>query len=141
VPRLLCVTVGLPRAGQAAWAKRQGVPVVSLDAVRLAFQNRPFIQETEEWVWAVVRVMVRSLFFAGHDCVILESTFHLRRQREQWMSNDLWSTVFCRFCDSPGQCQEQAVQDNRPEMVPLIDRLANSFEEPDPDEGWCIDID
>jgi predicted kinase len=62
----LVLTVGPPRAGKTTWSQAQGVPIVNPDSVRLALHGRAFFPQAEAMVWAIVGVMVRSLFAAGH---------------------------------------------------------------------------
>jgi predicted kinase len=72
--KTLIMTVGLPRSGKSTWAIAQGHPVVCPDAIRLALHGQPFIATAEPVVWATAKLMVASLFEAGHGVVILDAT-------------------------------------------------------------------
>lgn len=91
---LICL-VGLPRSGKSTWAKSQAWPIVNPDAVRLAIHGQRFITEAEPFVWATVRAMVKALFLAGHNIVILDATNTTRKRRDEWLSNE-WVTYFAR---------------------------------------------
>lgn len=81
---VLHIMVGLPRSGKSTVAKAMGHPIVSPDAIRLALHGERFLQQAEPMVWTLSRLMVESLFKAGHTDVILDSCSHTKRQRERW---------------------------------------------------------
>jgi predicted kinase len=130
----LIATVGLPRSGKSTWARRQGVPVVNPDSIRLALHGQPFIEEAEPWVWLFARTMVRSLFLAGHPTVILDATNVTRRRRREWVDGD-WELRFEVFRTPAEVCIERALADGREYLVPVIERMAARFEPVDPSEG------
>lgn len=127
--RRLIVTVGLPYSGKTTWAKEQGHPMVSADAVRLALHGQRFVALYEPMVWAVVETMVRALFLAGHDTVILDVTENTAKRRERWIgfdlgNGDLARTVFCVFDTPVAKCLERANLANDATIVPIIERQA-----------------
>lgn len=123
------MTVGLPRSGKSTWAREQsrehGYPMVNPDSIRLAIHGQPFITSAEPFVWATAKVMVRSLFLAGHDTVILDSTNTTRRRRDDWRSKD-WFREFKEFDTGPAECRERAGLD--PTMWEVIHRMAYQYE-------------
>jgi len=123
---LIC-TVGLPRSGKSTWAKQQGVPVVNPDSIRLAIHGQAFIASAEPVVWAVAKYMVKALFLAGHDTVILDATNVSRRRRDEWRSNE-WNTVFKVILTEKEECIRKAVENKQPELVDVIERMCRSFE-------------
>ena len=92
----LILTVGLPQSGKSTWARRQGHPIVNPDSLRLALHGKPFIGLAEPFVWAIAKVMVRALFLAGHDTVIVDATNTTRKRRDDWKSRD-WERKFQVF--------------------------------------------
>ena len=70
----LILTVGLPRSGKSIWAKKQGIPIVNPDSIRLALHGKAFILEAEDFVWTIAYTMARALFLAGHETVIIDAT-------------------------------------------------------------------
>ncbi len=125
--KTLILTVGLPRAGKSTWANQQGLPIVSVDAVRKSIYGQQYIGSAEPLVQATMQVMVRALFYAGHDAIILDQTNFLESIRDEW-HDEKWHRLF-RVFDVPKEvCVERARSDGRQELIPLIERLATRFE-------------
>lgn len=125
--KLLVVLCGLPRAGKSTLARKLGIPIVEPDAVRLAFQGRPFIPETEEWVWCMVRTMVRALFYADHNNVVTCGVFGTPSQRAQWLPNGLWFPVFVHVTTPASVCIERAKASLREDLIKHIQNLSRNW--------------
>lgn len=131
---LLIVTVGLPRSGKSTWAEidreTMGSATVCPDAIRLAIHGQAFVREAEPLVWATALVMVRALFHAGHPRVVLDSTNTTRERRRTWYDDPggLWRTRFLVFIDSGDECARRAAAGGRPDLLPVIDRMAAAWE-------------
>jgi predicted kinase len=123
----------LPRSGKTTWAKGQGYPIVCPDAVRLALHGLRFVPLAEPLVWAIVKVMVRALFLAGHDIVIVDATNTTRKRRDDWQSKD-WTTLFQVIGTPKDECIRRARAINDEEIVPIIERQAEQFEPLESDE-------
>lgn len=108
--KLLICTVGLPRSGKSTWSraysKQHGIPIVCPDAVRYAIHGQRFVYHAEQYVWATVNAMIRALFIAGHNQVILDATNVTRKRRDVLKSDD-YEVAFhhidtpvelCKFC-------------------------------------------
>jgi predicted kinase len=128
---LLICTVGLPRSGKSTWAQAfaaaHATPVVNPDSIRLALHGQPFVAAAEPFVWAIAKVMVHSLFQAGHATVILDATNTTKKRRDEWLSKR-WATVFHRFDTPQDVCEIRAMESGRPDMVPIIQKMAAEFE-------------
>lgn len=124
---VLIVCVGLPRSGKSTWARAQGYPVVNPDSIRLALHGQPFIALAEPFVWATAKVMVRSLFLAGHTRVILDATNVTRKRRDEWKGEG-WAVRFRQFLECDETCWQRAVDSGRPELIPVIERMAKEWE-------------
>ncbi len=123
---LLC-TVGLPRSGKTTWARKQNLPIVSPDAIRLALHGQRFIAEAEPHVWAIAKTMVRALFLAGHSHIILDATNMTRKRRDEWQSIE-WKTFF-KIIDTPARvCLDRAKAEGDEYIVPVIERMAAQYE-------------
>lgn len=134
--KILICTVGLPRSGKSTWAKSQAYPVVNPDSVRLAIHGERFIAIAEPYVWATVRAMVRALFLAGHDHVILDACNNSRKRRDGWRSGE-WATFFKYFDAPAGVCKGRSLQLGDEGIIPIIERMAEKFEPPrDDEELW-----
>jgi len=134
--KTLILCVGLPRSGKSTWVSKKikDFVVINPDSIRLAIYNQPFIQEAEPFVWMLSKYMVESLFLAGHDKIILDSTNITKKARDFWES-DKWVRRYKFFKTSKEICIERAKKDGRDYLIPIIERMASSFE-PVEDEEW-----
>jgi len=137
----LILTVGLPRSGKTTWAKQMGVPIVNPDSIRLALHGQPFIGLAEPFVWAIAKTMVRALFLAGHDNVIVDATNTTRKRRDDWKSSS-WVREFKVF--GGPELKDEFIRraramDSTPEhiegLVGAIERMAEQWEPVKDDEA------
>jgi predicted kinase len=132
--RRLVMTVGLPRSGKSTWARQVGSPIVNPDAIRLSLHGASWRAEAEPMVWAVAKLMVAALFEAGHDQVILDATNTTRARRDDW-EDKRWHRIYMPF-DTPKEvCAERAIATGKPDLLPVIERMAAAFE-PVQEEEW-----
>src|SRR5690606_4610083 len=75
------------------------------------------------------KLMVRSLFLAGHAAVALDATNLTVRAREQWASPD-WSRELIWVQTPAHVCRSRAEAAGDPEILPVIDRMAGQVELP-----------
>jgi predicted kinase len=122
------MTVGLPKSGKSTWAKQQNLPIVNPDSIRLAIHGNHFISEAEPVVWLIAKYMVKSLFLAGHDKVILDATNITKKRRDEWISKS-WNIDFKLFTNvSIEECLTRAKIDNDLAIEAVIYRMANEYE-------------
>ena len=131
--KLLICMMGFPRSGKSTWVKDQNVPIVSPDAIRLAIHGQRFWAPAEKQVWATANLMVRALFNAGHDTVIMDATNITRKQRDQWDSTE-WETVFHHVDTNQTICESRALHDQMPDLIDVIRRMSEEFEPLEDDE-------
>jgi predicted kinase len=131
--KTLVMLVGLPRSGKSVSARNLGIPIVSPDAIRISLHGRRFYAETEAFVWALARVMVASLFRAGHDRVALDACNHTRKRRAEWKS-DQWSRSYVIKNASPETCMTVARMEKDEEIQPVIARMSAEYEPVQADE-------
>lgn len=129
---LIC-TMGLPRCGKSTWARNQSFPIISPDAVRLALYGQRFWAPGEKMVWALVPIMVRTLFESGNSTVILDATNISRWQRDQWQSDE-WETVFHHIDTPVTVCVQRAIDTNQMDLVDVILKMNEEFEPLEGDE-------
>ena len=127
VKRKLICTVGLPRSGKSTWARKQGHPIVNPDSVRLAMHGQRFQALAEPFVWAVVHCMVKALFLAGHNVVILDATNTTKKRRDEWISKG-WDTVFLVVGTLAHECIRRAKAEGDEVIIPVIERMYESYE-------------
>lgn len=126
----LVLCVGLPKSGKTTWARAQGCPIVSPDAIRLALHGQRYVQAAEPFVWATAHVMVRALFGAGHDRVIVDATNMTRTRRDDWRE-DGWLLAVQNFSAPLAECVSRAAAEGDEEIIPTIERMAAKSEPPD----------
>ncbi len=124
---LIC-TVGLPRSGKSTWARGQAYPIVNPDAIRLAMHGQRFSAQAEPFVWLHAKLMVRSLFGAGHKYVILDATNVSRKRRDEWRSESEWGLFFKHIITDPETCLQRAIAANDGAMMDVINRMEREFE-------------
>lgn len=127
---VLIMTHGLPRSGKSTWARKQGLPIVCPDAIRLAKTGLRWFGPIEHEVWATTRTMVRALFLAGHKTVILDSTTGTRSQRGMFLpSPDVpWRRYLKVVPTDKDTCIRRAVAGPYPELIEVIDFMARTWE-------------
>lgn len=125
--KVLIATVGLPQSGKSTWARTQAYPIVCPDEIRTALHGHRFAAEAEPFVWAIAKVMVRALFGAGHQFVILDACNTTRKRRDEWKSPE-WALRFRSSFESVDVCIERALAVGDEELVPIIGRMAEQFE-------------
>jgi predicted kinase len=142
--KLVCL-VGLPRSGKTTHAtylrKVHGAAVVNPDSFRLALHGRRYCQEAESFVWAAVWLAVRALFLAGHDLIVLDATNVSRKRRAACKAADgLWVVEYHVLPATADECLAVASREGDEEIVPVIERMAGSFEPVSPEEGPVLEV-
>ena len=119
----LILTVGLPYSGKSTWARANEFPIVCPDKIRFALHGQRYEQLAEPMVWAIAKIMVRSLFLAGHTNVVLDATNTTSNRRDEWISDD-WSRMYV-VCDiSKEGCIRRARKADDEYIVEIIERMA-----------------
>ncbi len=124
----LFLTVGLPRSGKSTWAREQGCPIVNPDSIRLALHGSNYQALAEPFVWAIAKTMVRALFLAGHAKVVLDATNTTQARRHEWRGD--WRVQYQLFDVPADVCIERAKASGREDLIPVIERMAESFSIP-----------
>lgn len=117
----LHIVVGLPRAGKSTLCRTLGFPIVETDAIRKALHCFPFVVEREDEVWYITKVMIDSLFAAGHQDVILDATSHTSTLRNKWV---LYNRIYHEVRTSPEECCIRAAQRDQDYLIPVIQQMA-----------------
>lgn len=123
---MLYLTIGLPRSGKTTWVRRQNIPMVNPDSIRLAIHGKAFDLKHEDIVWWTAKIMVESLFIAGHKVVVLDATNVTKARRDRWISED-WDRTAVVFAEPNLELLKgRAVE--TPALAGVIDRMAKQFE-------------
>lgn len=119
--------IGLPYSGKTTVAREMGHPMVNPDSIRLAMHGHRFIPEAEDVVWAIARIMVRALFLAGHDTVIVDACNVSQKRRDEWMKPG-WENQWV-LCDAdPDVCKDRALKRGDTDIIPSIDRMNEEWD-------------
>ena len=119
--------VGLPRSGKSTAAKKLGYPIVEPDAIRQVMHGTHWRAEIEPLIWGIADLMVRSLFAAGHENVILDAVNHTDERRRKWLSPD-WCVRF-HVIDTPvSECITRAKTTKQEYLIPIIERMGAQWQ-------------
>jgi predicted kinase len=133
--KTLHVMVGLPRSGKTTWLANtlmRRYPVVSGDAIRLALHGKRFLPAAEYMVSMFMNYMIRALFIAGHENVVVDECAVTEALRKKRISR-FWLTVFHVMNTPPLVCKNRAIKEKDQEILPVIDRMAGEWEDPTSD--------
>jgi len=131
--KTLILTVGLPRSGKSTWAKeyskKHGYPIVNKDSIRLALHGQRFILEAEDMVHTITKIMVKALFNAGHDTIILDETNIIKERRDAWKLSDDIELWYKPFYVEISTLKQRAKDTNQLDLIEVIEKMANKFED------------
>ena len=100
----------------------------------MALHGQPYIQEAEGFIWAVAYLMVKALFIAGHNYVIVDATNYSEKRKLAWKKHFPGHAIRLHFFNtSEGECIERAKADGREDLIPVIERMAAN-EEPNAEQ-------
>lgn len=140
--KVLKMMVGLPRSGKSTVAAYMGCPTVNPDAIRLALHGQAFVPDAEAMVWVMTEYMIRALFLAGHDTVILDATNITRERRDKFRSKR-WIRWFYELSTDNETCCQRAITSGKDFLLPIINdmdvkREAITTDELLPNERWYL---
>src|SRR5512140_3669114 len=81
----IIVLVGFPASGKSTWAREQGLPVLSSDAMRGFLRGDETDQSTNREVFSTLREMLRRRVELGARVTIIDSTALSPRERRCWI--------------------------------------------------------
>lgn len=137
MPRLIAMH-GLPRSGKSTIAQElskyyHGAPIVNRDAIRLALTDQVYVGKAEPFTRAIYKVMIASLFLAGHEYVIADETHYSRAARD-FVRDGPWETCFYVVPTSAAECVVRANKTNQPWLLDVIPAMAARHEPLQDDE-------
>jgi len=133
--KTLYVMVGLPRSGKSSFAQNNTdtTPIANPDSIRKAM-GHVYYAPIEPMVWAVTKLMVRSLFLAGHNTVCLDACNVSKERRDEWINPLEWDTRFvCVHTEDSLEkqveiCKARAVATQQEYLIPVIDSMAKQWD-------------
>lgn len=129
--KTLIAMVGLPYSGKSTKAreisKKTGAPIVCPDTIRIALYSKKFVYDAEPMVWSIASIMVRALFLAGHNTVILDSTNISEKRRNQWRDSR-WTVKWCVVDTKKADCMRRAFAVNDEVIYPVIEKMTLEYE-------------
>ena len=125
---LICM-MGLPRSGKSTHARelsaRYGAPIVNRDSIRLALHGNRYEKNAESMVKSIVEIMVRSLFLAGHDRIIVDETNLTLARRDFWriVAGESVEVCFVHISTEPSICKERAIATGQEDLIEIIGKM------------------
>ena len=128
---------GYPRSGKSTIArelsKQYGAPIVNRDNIRLALHGQTYAAVAEPMTRAIYKIMIHSLFLAGHEYVIADET-HWSRAARDFVRDGPWDTQFYWVLTNDYECIRRAQATNQPWLVPVIEEMSLRHEPLEDDE-------
>jgi len=126
--------MGFPRSGKSIWCetkRKQGIPVVCPDQIRLSTHGKLIDWDKEGLVWNRVKFMVQYLFDQGYEEVIFDATnYRLRNRKEpkKWAKTLGVNISFKHFKTSKEECIQRAKNGEREDLIEVIEKQSNLFQ-------------
>lgn len=136
----LYVMVALPRSGKSTYVNEhfKDIVKVSADQLRLLTYGKRFRFEGESKVWYTRQIMLRALMEQGLD-IVIDETNTIKKSRKEILSlakQYSYDTVAIVIKTDKEICTQRAIQTNQEDLVPVIERMAESYDEVTEEEGF-----
>ena len=135
----LIVLVGLPGSGKSTWAERQGVGVLSSDAVRALLTGDAENQSANSLVFPTLRYLLTMRMKAGAEPTILDATSLTPKERKAWIRavESLGGEAEAVYFDTPlSVCKARNAARARVVPEDVMDRFAARLVPPSEAEGF-----
>lgn len=149
VPRKVVLAIGLPGAGKSTYFARKGIVPLSSDLIRELLYDNVADQRHPEWVFALLRDLLRHRLQAGAQTTYIDATNLTRFFRRPFlqMAQEFGCAVEAIYFDVPLEvCLEQnrkrqnvtagPARDARVVPEDVLRRMARRVEPPTREEGF-----
>jgi predicted kinase len=130
------VLVGLPGSGKSTWAAKQGLPVLSSDAIRELIADDVGDQTIHRQVFAAIRFLLKQRIAAGRPVTCIDATHLTPWERRAYLRmKDV--AVEAVYFDVPAEvCKERNRRRKRVVPDEVIDKMARKLVRPTRAEGF-----
>ena len=135
LPRLL-VLVGLPGCGKSTWARDQGLPTVSSDAMRHLLADDITNQSIHKQVFAAMRYLIRQRIALGRPVTCVDATHLTPKERRPYFRIKGCRIEAVYFQVSVDVCQQRNALRDRVVPPDVIERMAAKLVRPSKKEGF-----
>ena len=125
----LIITIGLPKSGKSTWARKQNLPIVNPDSIRLALHGKRYEPLAEDMVWAIHFIMIRSLILAGHSKIIVDATHITEKRRTPYkIKFPDCKLTYHTVNTGRAECIRRAEEERDTEIIPIIENMASKID-------------
>jgi predicted kinase len=137
----LTMMCGLPRSGKSTWVeenKLDGEVILSADKLRYLVYNQRFWTGGEPLMWAVHGIILKMLLEQGVDIIVDETnvTKAIRGKIIKLAKEYDYEVTGIEFNTPKEICKERAIKTGQEDLLDVIDRLAEIYENISLDEDF-----